>query len=112
MHPVVAKIVSVLKRRTRLAAEISKTDFGTIKGSGLIADAVAVEQFEVPVPESTDFEFVEMRAGPSHHGLENAMQIGMVGVKRHDKPPPYRRLDIIEQDVNVNAGVKTGHWLG
>ena len=95
MLPQIAEIIFVEKALVNAEMELGKKFFprvGRERGAAHPAHAVLL---------ATNHETVEVKVAPIECDLEQVVQHGDAAVAGHVQTPPYRRVDLEEQDVEL-----------
>ena len=104
MLPQIAEIILVKKPLIDAETKLRKKPFpgvGRERGAAHPAHAILL---------ATNHETVEVKVAPIECDLEQVVQHGDAAVAGHVQTPPYRRVDVEEQDVEpVNFGRSV--WL-
>jgi phenylpyruvate tautomerase PptA (4-oxalocrotonate tautomerase family) len=104
MFPQIAEIILIKKPLIDAETKLRKKHFpgvGRERGAAHPAHAVLL---------ATNHETVEVKVAPIECDLEQVVQHGDAAVAGHVQTPPYRRVDLEEQDVElVNFGRSV--WL-
>ncbi|OWV65447.1 hypothetical protein ATY76_19610 [Rhizobium sp. R339] len=92
--PAIPEIIVVAKDSTLL--EVQQANLSLIEDPRIVIGRILRQGLDVPIPQTTDAEFIEMIVPPVECGLNSEMQVLQVPMDRQDQTAPDVRLDLVD----------------
>src|SRR5215510_2084122 len=98
--PAIPEIVLIHARRSSSRSDLVELDRGVVDRRWLELVVFLAEA------HIANFELVKVGIRPSHHHLQDPMEARQPYVLRHQKPPPDRRFDVEQTDLQLEDVVR------